>query len=72
MRQDWIACLLVLVGSYFTYNTQHLVIGLLLMMAGMSVIIVLMRLAGYTGLVVMYIVFMVANMLSFYKEYGAR
>jgi len=72
MRYDWTACLLVLVGSFFTYNTQHSVIGLLLMMAGMSIIIVLMKLAGYTGLVVMYIVFMLANVLSFYEKYGAR
>lgn len=72
MRYDWMACLLVLVGSYFTYNTQHLVIGLLLMMAGMSIIIVLMKLAGYTGLVAMYLVFMLANVFSFYEKYGAR
>ncbi len=72
MRHDWTAMLLVIVGSYFMYNTQQLVIGLLLMMAGMSIIIVLMKIAGYTGLVVMYIFLMVANVFSFYREDGAR
>jgi len=72
MRHDWTAMLLVLVGSYFFYDTQHIVLGLLLMMTGMSIIIVLLKIAGYTGLVVMYLVIMLANVFSFYEKSGAR
>ena len=72
MRHDWTAMLLVIAGSYFLYSTQHIVLGLLLMVAGMAIIIILMKMAGYTGLVVMQIVFMVATLFSFYEKYGAR
>ena len=72
MRWDWIAMSLVIAGSYFLYGSQHIVIGLLLLLAGIAIIMVLMKKAGYTGLVVMQIIFMIATLLSFYEKYGAR
>ena len=72
MRWDWIAMPLVVVGSYCLYGTPYIVVGLLLLMTGMVIVIVLMKRAGYTGLVVMQIVFMVATLLAFYGKYGAK
>ena len=72
MCHDWTAMVLVIAGSYFLYSTQHIVLGLLLLLAGTAIILVLMKMAGYTGLVVMQIVFMIATLVSFYEKYGAR
>ena len=72
MYWDWVAMPLVIAGSYFLYDSQYIVIGLLLMLAGTAIIMVLMKKAGYTGLVVMQIVFMIATLASFYEKYGAR
>ena len=72
MRHDWTAMVLVIAGSYFLYSTAHILIGLLLTLAGTAIILVLMKKAGYTGLVVMQIVFMIGTLVSFYEKYGAR
>ena len=72
MPWDWIAMPLVIAGSYFLYGSQYIVVGLLLMLGGTVIIMVLMKRAGYTGLVVMQIRFMMATLLSFYEKYGAR
>ena len=72
MRWDWIAMPLVIAGSYSLYGSQHIVLGLLLLLAGTAIIMVLMKKAGYTGLVVLQIVFMIAILLTFYDKYGAR
>ena len=72
MHWDWIAMSLVIAGSYFLYGSQHIVIGLLLLLAGTAIIMVLMKKAGYTGLVVLQIVFMISILLTFSEKYGAR
>lgn len=72
MRHDWTAMFLVIAGSFFLYDSQQIVLGLVLMMTGTAIILVLMKRAGYTGLVVMHAVFIVSALCSFYEKYGAR
>lgn len=72
MRYDWTAMVLVIAGSHLLYGSRHIVLGLLLTLAGTAIVMVLMKRAGYTGLMILQIVFMIAAVVSFYEKYGAR
>ena len=60
---------LVVMGSYFLYGTSHLILGLVFTLSGTTIILVLMRKVGSTGLVVLRVVFIVSTIVSFYEKF---